>query len=250
LLFSVRSAVLVALRIKSIGLTPHPPRTHSYLLRHLNDCVIISRALISSRQGGCMVHAARASVNRAKARFTLRSRRWRIRRVGATARLILRSGSAASKGSSATPPSPNQSLAKLNRKSTQLTENKHQRSKSIASFCRSLFAPPPYPTHHDSRSTCHASRLTNHQSLFTSHAFLISSRPGLEIELTRSQQTRKLFLISSFSALSALAPHLTNRGSRNAPFLFAALARSFAHPLHFEFHHSPVATVELPPYDQ
>jgi hypothetical protein len=91
-----------------------------------------------------MVQAARASVNRATARF------------------ILRSGSAASKGSSATPPSPNQSLAKHNRKPSQLTENNHQRSKSIASFCRTLPS-PPHTTNHESRLTYHAARFTNHQ---------------------------------------------------------------------------------------
>jgi len=50
--------------------------------------------------------------------------------------------------------------------------------------------------------------------------FLISSRPILDIELTRSQQTRKHFLISSFSGISAPAPHLDNHDSRIAPFLF------------------------------
>jgi hypothetical protein len=48
--------------------------------------------------------------------------------------------------------------------------------------------------------------------------FLISSRPGLEIELTPSQQKRKHFLISSFSGISALAPH-RNSGPRE--FLIA-----------------------------
>jgi len=45
--------------------------------------------------------------------------------------------------------------------------------------------------------------------------FLIASRPGLEIELTPSQQTRKHFLIASFSGISAPAPHLNTeiRGS-------------------------------------
>jgi len=94
------------------------------------------------------------------------------------------------------PPTANQSLAKHNRKPLQLTENNHQRPKSIASFCRNLSAPPPHPTNHDSRGTY--------------HAFLISSRPGLEIELTRSQQTRKRFLISSFFAVSPSASHPTN----------------------------------------
>src|SRR5271156_521849 len=42
------------------------------------------------------------------------------------------------------------------------------------------------------------SRTTNHQSRYAG-AFLIASRQLLEIRLTRSQQTRKLFLIASFS---------------------------------------------------
>ena len=51
-------------------------------------------------------------------------------------------------------------------------------------------------------------------------AILIASQL-LEIELTCSQQTRKLFLIASFSAISAPAPHhLTNHNPRIAPFLF------------------------------
>ena len=130
------------------------------------------------------------------------------------------------------PPSPNQSLAKHNRKSTQVFENKHQRPKSIASFCRN-FAPCAPP----------------HRSLLTTHGFLIASRQLLENELTCSQQKRKHFLIASFSAISELAPYLTNHGLPITPFLFATLARSFAYPLHFEIRQSPVATVELPPYD-
>jgi hypothetical protein len=112
----------------------------------------------------------------------------------------------ASAGRAATPPARNESLAKHNRKPAQLTENKHQRAKSIASFCHDLSAPPPHPTNHDSQGTYHASRFINHQSLLTHRAFLISSRPVLEIELTRTQQTRKHFLISSFYASLARAP--------------------------------------------
>jgi hypothetical protein len=67
----------------------------------------------------------------------------------------------------------------------------------------------------------HVSRTTNHQSLLTNHAFLIATRPELEIELTHSQQTRKLFLIATFSAISAPAPHLANHDPRiGPPFLF------------------------------
>ena len=74
---------------------------------------------------------------------------------------------------------------------------------------------------HDSPVTCHASRFTDHQSLLTNHAFLIATRPELKIELTHSQQTRKLFLIATFSAISAPAPRLANQVSRRtAPFLF------------------------------
>jgi len=128
-----------------------------------------------------MLHAASASVNRATARFILRPARRR------------RDGSAASKGGSASPPSPIQSLAKHNRKPVQLAENKHQRPESIASFCRN-FAPGAPP----------------HQSLLTTHGFLIASRQLLENELTRSPQTRKHFLIATFSGLSAPAPQLTH----------------------------------------
>jgi hypothetical protein len=53
----------------------------------------------------------------------------------------------------------------------------------------------------------HVSRTTNRQSHFTTRAFLIATRPELKIELTRSQQTRKLFLIATFSAISAPGPH-------------------------------------------
>src|SRR5277367_1076599 len=42
----------------------------------------------------------------------------------------------------------------------------------------------------------------------------------LDIELTSSQQTRKHFLIASFSAVSAQPPHLADRNPRTAPFLF------------------------------
>ncbi len=126
-------------------------------------------------------------------------------------------------------------------------------------------------------------RFATRQSLLASHAFLISSRPGLEIELSPSQQTIKRFLIASFSANPELASCRANHGSRVAPFLFDPnertretltrsqptrkhflsdtlerhisfvfdiLARSFAYPMHFDIHQSPVATVELPAYGQ
>jgi len=46
----------------------------------------------------------------------------------------------------------------------------------------------------------HVSRTTNRQSHYTARAFLIATQL-LEIELISSQQTRKLFLIASFSAV-------------------------------------------------
>jgi hypothetical protein len=60
-----------------------------------------------------------------------------------------------------------------------------------------------------SRTTNLDPRFTNHESQFTLRSplvsqhrrFLISSRPVSEMHLTRSQQTRKPFLISSFSAV-------------------------------------------------
>jgi hypothetical protein len=126
-------------------------------------------------------------------------------------------------------------------------------------------------------------RLATHQSLPASHAFLISGRPGLEIERSPSQQTRKHFLVASISAVAELGSYRANHGSRGAPFLFDPneqtretltrsqptrkhflsdtferhvsfvfdiLARSFAFPMYFDLHQSPVATVELPAYDQ
>ena len=136
-----RGIAVAANKMQHLGAT-HRPREappRSLHLNYRNDCVIVSRALISSLQGGYMVHAARASAPRVAA-----------------------------------PPSPNQSLAKHNRKPVQLAENKHQRSKSIASFCRNLSVRPPRPANHHSRvALC---RFAGHQSLLTDRAFLIASR--------------------------------------------------------------------------
>ena len=52
-------------------------------------------------------------------------------------------------------------------------------------------------------------------------AILIASRQILEIRLNCSQQSRKYFLIATFSGVSATAPHLANHDSRiGPPFLF------------------------------
>src|SRR5271155_716703 len=67
---------------------------------------------------------------------------------------------------------------------------------------------------------------TNHQSHFTTPAFLIASRQLLEILLTHSQQTRKHFLIASFSAFFGRWGEFANKKSavhRNACFAVATL---------------------------
>src|SRR5271156_6929683 len=75
--------------------------------------------------------------------------------------------------------------------------------------------------YHHSPVTRRASLVANHPSPRTNHAFLIASRQILKIELTPSQQTRKYFLIASFSASLAPAPHLTSLDPRRtAQFLF------------------------------
>jgi hypothetical protein len=84
-------------------------------------------------------------------------------------------------------------------------ENARQQKVCSAFFSHLLHAPDALSEPHKSRGS----------------SFLISSRPGLEIELTLSQQTRKHFLISSFSAISAPAPLLANAhrqiSNRNTP---------------------------------
>jgi hypothetical protein len=59
----------------------------------------------------------------------------------------------------------------------------------------------------------HQSQIRNHRSP-TPH-FLIASRQLLEICLSSSQQTRKLFLISSFSAFLAHSRHLVRAVPRS-----------------------------------
>src|SRR5271154_4982857 len=63
-----------------------------------------------------------------------------------------------------------------------------------------------------------AHRAYAQRAFLIAHAFLIASRQILKIRLTHSQQTRKHFLIASFSAVSA--PHFANHHSPIAPFLF------------------------------
>ena len=62
---------LLALSLARSGPVKPPPR--SLYLSYRNDCVIISRALISTPQGGYMVHAARASTVSAPAPLSTRN---------------------------------------------------------------------------------------------------------------------------------------------------------------------------------
>jgi hypothetical protein len=70
---------------------------------------------------------------------------------------------------------------------------------------------------------------THNSSLIANHCpipqFLIATRPGLEIKVTRSQQTRKHFLIATFFGTLPPAPRLTHHSSLIThhcltPFLF------------------------------
>jgi hypothetical protein len=148
-------------------------------LNYRNDCVINSRALISSRQRGYMVHAARAST--ASAPAPLSTRHFLI-------------GCAPIKNARNSP--ENSALNFSDRLKTPCFS---------ARFSHVLSS-----RNHHSPVTHHASRFTTHQSLLTNHAFLIASRQILKINLSRSQQTRKHFLIATFSATLAPAPHLTH----------------------------------------
>jgi hypothetical protein len=116
-----------------------------------------------------MVHAARASVNRAVARF------------------ILRSGSAASKGSSAAPPSTRHFLIAGEKiLKTELTPSVPSPNEFlIATLCPTFFSFAPLP------------------------ALLIGTPIRLEFDLTRSQQTRKDFLIGTIrpTFFFRAAPH-------------------------------------------
>jgi hypothetical protein len=172
----------------------------SFHLNYRNDCVIISRALISSPQGGCMIHAARASTASARAPLP-------------TCHFLI--GSAAIKNARNSP--ENNALHFSNRLKT--------------ANCSARFSHVSRLSNHESRVAAHGSPLTTHQSRLTNHIFLIASRQILKIALTRSQQTRKHFLIASFSAISAPArrggpvPHLTHHSPliphhRSTPFLF------------------------------
>src|SRR5271169_1676111 len=113
----------------------------------------------------------------------------------ATARFILRSGSAASKGSSATPPSTRHFLivsAKL--LETELTPSvPSPNAFRIANICPTFFSPAPL------------------------RAFLIGTAIRLKSDLTHSQQTRKHFLIGTIGPTLAPAPLCTHHSSLITP---------------------------------
>ena len=119
-----------------------------------------------------MVHAAPASVNRASARF------------------ILRSGSAASKGSSTAPPSTRHFLIAGEKiLKTELTPSVPTPNAFLIAGDFPLFSPT-------------APRISNRYSKL------------LEIELTHSQQTRKHFLIATICPtlfLARASPSTSNR---------------------------------------
>jgi hypothetical protein len=57
------------------------------------------------------------------------------------------------------------------------------------------------------------SHAAHHQPQSAARRFLIATRPGLEIRPTRSQQTRTIFLIASFSGCLSYARHLATQQS-------------------------------------
>jgi hypothetical protein len=160
---------------------PARPSPLSLRLNYRNYCAIISRALISSPQGRHMVHAARASVNRATARFILRPT---CRRSD---------GGAASKGSSAADPSTHHFLMAGEKiLKTALTPSIPSPNVFLIAGDFPSFSPAAAP------------RISNRYTKL------------LEIELTHSQQTRKHFLIATICPTFTTAPHTAHHSSLTA----------------------------------
>jgi hypothetical protein len=128
---------------------PREPPPLSLHLNYRNDCVIISRALISSPQGGYMVHAARAST--ASAPGPLPTRHF----------LIPRSGIKNARNSP-----ENNALHFSNRLKTAI--------------CSARFSHVLRSRNHQSRIAGDVSPSTNHQSPLTNHAFLIASPQNIK----------------------------------------------------------------------
>jgi len=183
-----------------------PPRLNLHL-NYRNDCVIISRALISSPQGGYMVHAARAST--ASAPAPLSTRQFLI-------------GHAAIRNARNSP--ENNALDFSNRLKT--------------ANCSARFSPVLRSRNHQSRIAGHASPSANHQSLLTNHAFLFNTnKPHRSTILMRPllKTKEKQFSIQYKSALRDIglpteaAPSLSLR-----PELNRFLRRSRANYLKIE----------------
>ena len=128
---------------------PHEPPPHGLHLNYRNDSVIISRALISSPQGGYMFHAARASTASAPAPRS--SRHFLI---------------------------PRSRIKNTHNSPESNALNFSNRLKTAN--CSARFSHVLRSTNHHSRVTHRASRLTTHQSLLTNHAFLIASRQNIK----------------------------------------------------------------------
>ena len=97
-------------------------------------------------------------------------------------------------------PTANQSLAKHNRKSSQIFENNHHEPKSIASFCRVFCAYAGRPlTHPQLAALTRAPAALSPLSLSYTHHydFLVARRQLIEINPTPSQQRRKHFLFDT-----------------------------------------------------
>ena len=125
-----------------------------------------------------MVHAARASVNRAVARFIPRPARRR------------RDGSAASKGSATAPPSTRHLLIAGEKiLKTELTPSVPTPNAFLIAGVCATFSPAPL------------------------RALLIGTPIRLEIDLTHSQQTRKHFLIGTIRPTFTSAPLFTHHSS-------------------------------------
>ncbi len=125
---------------------------------------------------------------------------------------------------------PSQSLAKHNRKPSQLIENNHQRQRSIASFCRVYCEYSGRP----GLSRRPDEQFRNCRALHPQRAkispLLIASRPGLEMKLNGSRQRRKYFLIARNKViLAAIGAPVALR--RHSPFCFlhAAAVRTVRH---------------------
>ena len=113
-------------------------------LNYRNDCVIISRALISSPQRGYMVHASRASTASAPAPFS--ARHFLIGR----------------------------SAIKNARNSPEINALDFS-NRPIKACLRAPFPRVSRPKYHHLPETYRGSLITNHQSLLTNHAFLFNT---------------------------------------------------------------------------